>query len=458
MTVLAALGFCGGLPNVMAASVVSVWASVAGWSVQAIGLIALMTFPYALKFLWAPLVDRVRLPWSGALGQRRSWLVVGQIGAAGALLGMAWCGAGPTAPGEGQTWTPEVARVAEVRNALFMALLAVMVLFSATQDIVADAYRTEVLERRLFGVGAAFFVSGFRVAFVVVGALVLQAADRIGWGPAVACVGLMALVGACVPLLAPEPPRRAPPEPGLRAAVVEPVAELWRTWGARVLVLGAFVLLFRLPDQLANAMTSPLLVRGLGYTPSDIGWVRQGLGFTLTIAGALTGGWLVARLGIVRCLWIFGALQALSNAGFMVLARAYHATEAVPAAAGSTPVLALVPVIAIEAFAGGLVSAGFVAFLMSVCSLRNVATQYALLTALMAASGALGGALSGWMTHHMDYEGFFLASVLAGAPGVALIAFVRRPPLPRAESVRLGSVEPARAGPGAEVAPPLAAR
>lgn len=426
MAVLAALGFCGGLPNVMATSVVSVWASVAGWSVQAIGLIALLSFPYALKFLWAPVVDRVRLPWTGVLGQRRSWIVLGQVGAACAILGMAWCGAGPTAPASGAEWTPEEARSAEMRNVLFMALLAVMVLFSATQDIVADAYRTEVLEKRLFGLGAGFFVSGFRVAFVVVGALVLQSADRYGWGPAVAGVGVLALLGACVPLLAPEPPRRAPPEPGLRAAVVEPVAELWREWGGRVLVLAAFVLLFRLPDQLANAMTSPLLVRGLGYSPTDIGWVRQGLGFTLTIAGALTGGWLVARLGMVRCLWIFGVLQALSNAGFMVLARTYHASEAVPALAGATPISALVPVIAIEAFAGGLVSAGFVAFLMSVCTLRNVATQYALLTALMAASGALGGALSGWMTHHMDYEGFFLASVLAGIPGVALIAFVRR--------------------------------
>ncbi|MBL9140449.1 MAG: MFS transporter, partial [Phycisphaerae bacterium] len=264
MMVLAALGFCGGLPNVLANSIAPVWASAVGWSVQAIGLLALLQLPYALKFLWAPMVDRMRLPWSRALGQRRAWLLLAQGCVGCAVLAIAWCGVQASSAADGPAWMPEQVSAAEARNILFMGLLAVMVFFSATQDIVADAYRTEVLEPRRFGMGAGVFVSGYRIAFVVLGAVVLQAADRIGWQPAVAIMGALALLGACVPLFAREPERRSAPEPGMRAAVLEPFAELWRAWDVRVLALVAFVLLFRLPDQLGNAMTAPLLVKGLG--------------------------------------------------------------------------------------------------------------------------------------------------------------------------------------------------
>ncbi len=415
MLVLAALGFAGGLPNMLVNSVAPVWASDVGWQVSIIGFLAFLQLPYALKFLWAPVVDRVQLPWSRALGRRRAWLVLAQGCVACAVLGIALCGANE-------------ASILSIgwRNVVFMGLLAVMVLFSATQDIVADAYRTEVLQERQFGMGAGVFVSGYRIAYVVVGSAVLLLADKIGWQLSVGALAAVALAGCVIPLVAREPERELVQEPGLRSAVVEPVAELWRAWGLRVLVLAAFVLLFRLPDQLCNAMTAPLLVKGLGYTPSDIAWVRQGLGFTLTIAGALAGGWMVARIGIVGCLWIFGVLQALSNAGFMVLAQVFDASTHQQAAAGTASIYALVPVIAVESFAGGLVSAGFVAFLMSVCSIRNVATQYAMLTALMVASGASGGGLSGLLAQHVGFTTFFAVTVAAGVAGMALIPLLRR--------------------------------
>jgi PAT family beta-lactamase induction signal transducer AmpG len=412
MVVLLALGLSGGIPNLLATSVVPAWTTDVGWSIEAIGYLSLLQFPYALKFLWAPCVDRIALPMHRRLGQRRVWLLWSQLAIALLILALG-------------LWQPAgVDPSSSVHVIIFAALLAALTLFSATQDIVADAFRAESLEPSQLGAGAGVFVSGYRVAFVALGALALALAPAIGWTMVFAGMGLIA--SACVggTLAAREPERRVAPEPGLRGAVVAPFMSLWRIWGIRLFALVMFVLLFRLPDQLGNAMTTPLLLKGLGYTTAQLGWVRQGFGFTLTIVGALVGGWMVARLGIVRCLVAFGVVQAGSNGGFLVLAELYGATTQ---AAPSTPpsLVPLMGVIAVENFAGGLVSAGFVAFLMSVCDRAVVATQYALLTALMAASGAIAGSLSGILTRELDYPAFFLLTIFAGAPGLALIPFIR---------------------------------
>ena len=424
MLVLAALGFSGGIPNLFATSIVPAWATMQHWGLELIGFLALFQLPYALKFLWAPLVDRVEIPYLSRLGQRRSWILAAQI--AGLALIAAAALVGPRAD---ETTN-------HLHNLQFMALLCGVVFFSASQDIVADAYRVEVLTRNQLGAGASVFVSGYRIGYIVVGAGVLAAADSIGWSTAVLCLCALGVVGIFATLWAAEPESRGIPEPGFRGAVIAPFATLSEHWGTRLIALVAFALLFRLPDQLANAMTAPLLLKGLGYTPAELGWVRQGFGFTLTIAGALTGGWLIARISLVRCLLVFGALQAISNGGFLLLALAFGATTATAIAtapaiapaiapAMGAPVWALLPVIAVENFAGGLVTAGFVAFLMSVCQPRHVATQYALLTSLMAASGALAGSLSGVLAKQVDYPVFFLITIAAGIPGLILIAWMR---------------------------------
>lgn len=411
MLVLAALGFSGGLPNVVVTNVAQVWVSDLGWEVEHVGLLSLLGLPYALKFLWAPAVDRLRLPLVGALGQRRSWIVSAQVCVALGVMALALLG--PGAQGSSHA-------------AAFMAVLCVVVACSATQDIVSDAFRMESLAPRQYGMGGGVFVSGYRVAFVVVGALPLVLAERIGWQPAMLLVGGAAVLCGVATLLAREPADRPVPAPGLRAAVVEPAAELVRRWGWRVAVLAVFVLVFRLPDQVGNAQTAPLLTKGLGYSPADLGWVRQAMGFGLTIVGALVGGVAVARLGLMWSLFLFGLLQAASNAGFMVLAHLYGATVE-HAGAGGLGLTPLVVVISIESFCGGLVSAGFVGFLMSVCSRRNVAMQYAMLSALMALSGAVAGGLSGWFARELDFAWFFGATVALGLPGVLLIAAVRPP-------------------------------
>ncbi|MFO0784576.1 MAG: MFS transporter [Phycisphaerales bacterium] len=413
MLVLAALGFAGGLPNLVATSVAPLWCADVKWGVDWVGLLALLQLPYALKVLWAPVVDRMRLPVLGRLGQRRSWLAASAV-----CMSVLLAVAAAVGPGDGSD---------AAHSLLFAVVLTCMVAFSATYDIVADAYRAESLAPTQLGAGAGVFVSGYRVAFVVVGAGILVLADHLGWNLALACaVPLCAAVLVAV-WRAAEPVRAAPVGGGVAEEFAAPVRVFVQQWGARILLLLAFVLLFRLPDQLANAMTAPLLRNGLNYSVSDIGWTRQALGFACTIAGALAGGWLVARWGIMRSLWVFAVLQAASNAGFLLLAWAYGATVADSQAHGA--VWALVPVIAVENVAGGMVAAGFVAYLMSVCSRAHVATQYALLTAIMAAGGALAGSVSGLLARQLDFTAFFAVSVAAGLPGIALIAFVRPPDL-----------------------------
>ncbi len=414
MLTLAALGFCGGIPNLFATSLAPAWATVEGWGVELIGFLALFQLPYALKFLWAPLVDRVHLPVLAILGQRRSWILASQ------LLALACIAAASL-----------VAPVADepanhVHNTLFMCLLCGVVLFSATQDIVSDAYRAEVLSRDQLGAGAGIFVSGYRVGFIVMSAGVLAVVGIIGWTVALLAMCSIGLVGITGTLMAREPDVRPTPEPGLSGALVAPLTALSKHWGPRLLALILFVLVFRLPDQLANTMTTPLLLKGLGYSLAQLGWIRHALGFTLTVVGAIAGGWIVARIGLIRSLVAFGTLQALSNLGFYLLALFFNATTT-QSPTECAPVWALVPVIVVENFAGGMVAAGFVAFLMSACEPRHVATQYAMLTALMAAGGALAGALSGVLTKRLDYSAFFLLTIASGMPGIALIALMRAP-------------------------------
>jgi PAT family beta-lactamase induction signal transducer AmpG len=426
MLVLLVLGFAGGVPNVLVTTVAQAWTSSAGWSVTAIGALTFCTLPYALKFLWAPIVDGTSLPLFGRLGRRRGWLVVSQSLALLALVALSLWGPVPTDPAPGVEWTPGEFAAAALHNRIFFALLCAAAFFSATQDIVADAFRTESLEPTELGAGASTFVSGYRIAFVVLGAGVLLVAETITWRFATLGAALAMGLGVVATLSAREPELASGTRPTLTESLVQPVARFYSAWGGRVLFLAAFVLLFKLPDQLATNITTPLLMKGLAYSAESIGWVRQAFGFAMTIVGAAAGGWMVARLGIIRCLWIFGLAHSFSIAGFLALAIAYGATvHATPTVA--PPVWALMPAIALENIVIGMVTSGFVAFLMSICDRRYTATQYALLTALMAAGNAVAGGMSGAVAEALDYPGFLVVAMLAGIPGLLLIPFVKPP-------------------------------
>ena len=429
MLVLLALGYSGGVPLEMTFNLVPTWAAAAGWSVVDIGWLSLARLPYSFKVLWAPLTDHLEIPGLRWMGRRRAWLLVSQ------LVCLTLLGA--------------LALNMDARDGVLgphgmLALLGALVLAGATQDIVGDAYRAEVLRPREFGAGASVFVTGARIASVLGGAGTLILVSRLeaidawqpwAWAVAIGLLGLSTMLGMVGVLGGREPERAQGMAHGIAASVVQPFQILVQGWGGRLALLFLFVMLYRLPDNLAGAMNSPLLLQGLGYTKEHIGWVRQGMGFTLSIAGAMLGGWLLARWGLGRCLWIFGVLQAASNAGFMVLAQVFGATVTVKAAEAA-PVGALVPVIAIESLCGGMVACGFVACMMSVCDRRATATQYALLTSVMAIGNTLSGWASGWMVQSMDYTPFYAVSVITAVPGMALIPLIRSRLASHAETVK----------------------
>lgn len=393
------IGFASGLPFIMVNDSLSAWLSDADVDVKAIGVFGLVTLPWSLKFLWAPLVDRFQPPARG-LGRRRAWLLWSQVALALVLPLLAVVG-------------PDSAGSSLQLLAIFAIVAATI---SATQDIVASAYMVDALEKPRLGAGAAAYVTGYRLASIAGGALLLILSDEIGWRWSFVLVGGLMGYGVIATLFAPEPQERAHPPETMHEAIVQPVVRFARDlgWGAVVLVVFAFA--FRLPDQLGNRMTMPLLIQELGFEPADVGAVRQFLGMIITILGAVIGGFAVARIGLIRALILFGLLQALSNGGFWLLAR-------------SEPSYSLmVAVVLTEGFCSGLVSAGFIAFLMSCCDRRYSATQYAILTGLMGLAGAVAPAWSGYLVADVGYADFFLLTIAAGVPGMLMIPLIRNAP------------------------------
>ena len=419
MLVLLSLGFAGGIPLEMAMSIMPTWASAAKWSVVDIGLIALARLPYTCKVLWAPLSDHCSIIGLRWMGRRRSWLFVTQLICLGLIVALAL-----NMDNRGGMMSP---------NAIIV-LLGVLVFAGATQDIVGDAYRAEVLQPREFGAGASMWVTGARFASLFAGAGVLILAGRLGespntqswaWAIAVCALAAVSLVGMIGIFMGREPARPIGQAPGFAASITQPFQIFASQWGLKLIALFFFLILYRLPDVLGGAMTSPLLVQGLGYSTETIGWVRQSLGSGLSIVGTIVGGLMIARWSLTRCLWIAGILAAVSNVGFWILASTYGATVA-HVAPSSAPVTSLVVVLSIESICGGLATCAFVAFMMSICDVRATATQYALLTSVMAIGNTLIGVLSGWMLKNLDYQSFYGLSIVAAAPGLLLIPFLRR--------------------------------
>jgi PAT family beta-lactamase induction signal transducer AmpG len=421
MLVLMGLGYSGGVPLEMSFNLMPTWAAKAGWSVVDIGWLSLAKLPYSFKVLWAPLADHLGIPGLRRLGRRRAWLLVTQLACLLALgvLALNMDDRGSALPVQAM-----------------IALTGLLVVAGATQDIVGDAYRAEVLEPREFGAGASMFVTGARIASVIGGAAALIIASRLAeseasrpwaWATAIGVLALSTVAGMVAALLGREPEPAPDMAHGLTASVLQPFQIFAGQWRWRLPVLFLFVILYRLPDNLGGAMNSPLLVQGLGYSTESIGWIRQGFGAGMSVLGAMVGGWLISRWGILRCLWVFGVLQALSNGAFLTLAHAHGATVQAKAAS-SAPVTSLIPAIAVENTCGGMVACAFVAYMMSACDRRATATQYALLTSFMAIGNSLSGWASGWMVANLDYKPFYALSIAAALPGLALLPLLRHTP------------------------------
>ncbi len=403
--VLLALGFSAGVPlPLVAGAVLRQWFSEAEVPLAQIGLTALIGLAYSFKFLWSPALDSVRPPFpaSWGLGRRRGWLLLIQplLIATIVLTGLGDPRADPLA---------------------IAGLAATVAFLSASQDIVVDAWRIEMLEEREQGYGLALYVWGYRLALLASGAGTLLLVDRLGWSGAYAYAAALMLVGIAATLVGRERPSPPPPA-GWRARIADAVARPFAEFLTRPLAFWVllFVALFKLGEALAGVMTSPFY-RSLGFTRDEVAAVGSVFGLVATLAGALAGGWLVARIGTGRALVWTGLLQMLSNLMYVALAYSGRDLPMLWAQVG------------VENFTDGLADAAFVGYLSSLTSRAYTATQYALLSSLASVPLRTLGASSGVLAEALGWPGFFLLTTAAALPalGVMTVLLRRLPPVPR---------------------------
>ncbi len=510
LLVVTLLGFASGLPLALTGQALQAWMTLEGLDVATIGFLSLVGLPYTFKFLWAPLMDRFDLPW---LGRRRGWLVATQL----ALAGVLWL----------------LSHISPTGALQVFALLAVALAFvSASQDVVIDAYRTDLLPAAERGLGSSLNVLGYRLAMIVSGGVAFiwtdpaNAAGGAGWTwPEVYRLMAALMVGAAVlsATILPKVPRpTAPPTlarhdiagffavaaavavgylltdrlgvplagallgpwlegtalaPTLRQRWIDLLALLMgiavtlplAAWAARrarfqTLLDGlanyfsqngawgflAFIVLYKLGDAFAGSLMTPFLLKAMAYGSAEVGVVNKVIGLWLTIGGALLGGALMIKLGLWRALMLFGILQMVSNLGFWWLAvngRDVLPGLDLPAFDWGFVSLAqptrvdggLLMVIAFENISGGMGTAAFVAFLMSLCNQRFTATQFALLSAFASVGRVWVGPLAGVLAESIGWPTFFVVSTVAALPALVLLWLLRAP-------VRALEVDPATRG------------
>lgn len=381
------MGFSCGVPLLLTFSVLQAWMKEAGVDLATIGLFTLVGLPYTLKFLWAPILDRFTLP---LFGRRRGWMLTFQV-----ILAFAIAGLGMTNP---------------AANPWLVAAVAFLVtFFSASQDIVVDAYRREDLSDKELGLGSSLYVNGYRVGMLLAGSGGLILADHFSFGQVYLMMAASMLVGVVTTIFCREPEVAEGTPKTFKEAVLQPFIEYFSR--DRALLILLFVLLYKIGDQMASTMTIPFYL-DIGFTKTDIGAIAKMFGFWATIGGGLLGGILLLRFGIVPCLFAFGFLQALSTAGFSLLAII----------GDSLSVLAAV--IAFENLSGGMGTAVYVAYMASLTNKKFTATQYALLTSLMGVPRVIASAPTGFMVEGMGWVWFFIFCTLIAIPGLIMIRFV----------------------------------
>lgn len=427
------LGFSSGLPRLLTLSTLAWWLSTVGIDLTTIGLFALVGLPYSVKFLWAPIMDQVPVPFlTRWFGRRRGWVLVTQAAVMISIVAL-----GATDPTD---------------SVIVTAAWALAVTFSsASQDIVIDAYRVESLEDWEQGAGAGAIQLGYRLGMWAAGAGALALSAFLEWSTVYAIMAALILVGAVTILLSPEPavrsaaatelekrgldflrrrshwPRRsAAAAARFYTAVVCPFLDFARHRGWAVILL--FVLLFKFGEALLGVMAFPFYYQ-VGFTEGEIAVVSKTFGVIVTLLGGLMGGLLVSKIGIVKSLVIGGVTQMLSNLMFAAQAIVGH----------DVPFLVLT--ITIENLSGGIASASFVAYLSSLCNVAYTATQYALLSALGTASLNALSAVGGWVAQQMDWASFFVVTTFAAAPGLLILLWMIRtfpPREPAAEAAGAG--------------------
>jgi PAT family beta-lactamase induction signal transducer AmpG len=378
------MGFASGLPLLLTGSVLQAWMKIESVDLTTIGLFALVGLPYTLKFVWAPIFDRFALPF---LGRRRGWIFLAQLCLIFSLLYLS-------------VQQPTIS----ITGIAIAALLVTF--FSASQDIVIDAYRRETLSDNEQGLGASLYVNGYRIGMLLASAGGLILAGFISFSAVYQVMAFVMLLASIPTLFAAEPEPSDNLPKTIKEAVIQPFIEFFQRREA-ILIL-SFVLLYKVGDSMASNMTTPFYL-DIGFSTTDIGTIGKLFGFWATIVGGLLGGFLILKTGIYRALWGFGILQALSTAGFVWLNMA-GANLAVLAA-----------VIAFENLSAGMGTAAFIGFMASQTDKRFTATQYALLTSLMGVPRVLIAAPTGWMAEVMGWNSFFILCTLIAIPGLLVL-------------------------------------
>ena len=389
MLVCILCGFSSGMPLYVLYQLVPAWLRDQQIDLKTIGLFSLVSFPYTWKFMWSPMMDRYVPPF---LGRRRGWLLPVQI----ALL-ICLAAFGGIDPSEN---LQAVAAVA-----------GITALFSASQDIVLDAHRRELLPDEELGLGNSFFVNAYRFSSLVPGSLALILADHLPWSQVHLVVAGFMSVGILSTLWMPEPEAaRAPAD--FREAIAEPFREFFARNGMRqALGVLAFMLLYKLGDSMATALSTPFYL-DLGFTKSEIGTVAKAAALWSSIAGGFIGGAAMLRIGINKALWVFGAVQLVSILGFAVLAEAGADSRI------------LFAVVSFEYLGVGLGTAAFVAFIAKSTNRRYTATQFALLTSFSSLPRTFANASTGFIVEAVGYTSFFLLCTVIAIPGLAMLPWV----------------------------------
>lgn len=385
MFLMLLMGFSSGLPLALTGTggTLQAWMTDEGVDLKTVGIFAIMGLPYALKFLWAPFIDRFSLPF---LGLRRGWMLITQLFCIALVL-----------------LTTLLSPANQIGLVAWMALLLAFV--SASQDIVIDAYRAETLAEQERGAGAAVSILGYRLGMLASGAIALILADILSWRLVYSFVALMLLSGVIATALAPEPhdSRQAR---SLSQALIEPFRQFFSRRGSLEILV--FVVLYNLGYVMAVALLTRFLM-DLGFSKTDIGFVAKTFGLIASILGALTAGAVLARISLYRALLLFGVLQIFSVLGFALLASMGQNFYLMAAAIG------------LENFCAGMSTAALAAMLMGLCNKGSSATQYALLTSLTAVARTFAGAATGFMAVYLGWTMFFIVCALMAVPALILV-------------------------------------
>ncbi|WP_426662015.1 AmpG family muropeptide MFS transporter [Rhodanobacter aciditrophus] len=394
------LGFSSGLPLALSNPTLQAWFTTAGLSLRTIGWVTLIGQAYVFKFLWAPLLDRLPLPF---LGRRRGWIMLMQLLCGAALISMSF-------------YTPQGA-------ASTIAFFGVLLAFaSATQDIAFDAHRTDLLRPEERGWGTALTQGGYRTAMLVSGALALILADHVGWAWTYRLMGALMLVAILVTIASPDAPDERPAR-SFAEAVVQPFADFFQRYGALALAWLALMVLYKLCDAFALSLSTTFLLRVPQFSLTQLGAINKTFGLAAGLCGALAGGWVVTRMRLFPALLVLGVLQALVNLGYIWLVHS------------GPDLLALAIVVGAENFFSGLGSTAFVVLVTALCNVRYSATQYALLSSLSAVGRVFLGPLAAWLVPQVGWSNFFTITALSALPGLLLVLALRRA-IDRAELAR----------------------